>query len=233
MQTRWSSFKLPLASNAVPFAGAPNVLVTPTDILLDGHRVGRSYTITASGRLQELGDLSRILKVWRDEFKHVHPDMPPPAEINLWVDSRVNALVVKSVIQAAAVAGFAQGYFVVRQRAAAPSLGRLSIGGKVPGQASSAGLPKPVIQAVVRSQFAIFRACYEQGLGRNSALAGLVVVQLVIDKDGIVASASDYNSDIADPKIVECVVQGFRTLRFPMPEGGSASVEFPIQFGPG
>lgn len=96
----------------------------------------------------------------------------------------------------------------------------------------SGRLPPEVIQRVVRQNYGRMRVCYEQGLGTDPNLEGRVGVRFVIGADGAVIAASDAGSTIASARVVACVVQAFRTLTFPNPEGGVVAVVYPIQFGP-
>ena len=59
---------------------------------------------------------------------------------------------------------------------------------------------------------------------------GRVVTKFVIAKDGSVSSAEDDGSDLADKKVVACVVHAFASLIFPEPAGGPATVTYPIVF---
>ena len=47
------------------------------------------------------------------------------------------------------------------------------------------------------------------------------------------SAASADVTDLPDPAVVECVVQGFKKVRFPAPKGGVLTVVYPIQFAPG
>ena len=55
----------------------------------------------------------------------------------------------------------------------------------------------------------------------------------VIGLDGRVTSVKDQGSNIPDPGVVDCCVDGFKTLRFDPPEGGIVTVVYPIIFNPG
>jgi beta-lactamase regulating signal transducer with metallopeptidase domain len=94
-------------------------------------------------------------------------------------------------------------------------------------------LAPEVIQHVVRESFGRFRSCYEAGLAKNARLQGRVTVSFVIEQNGAVHDASDHGSDIADPAVVQCVVDGFGRLSFPPPQGGYVTVIYPIEFSPG
>lgn len=94
-------------------------------------------------------------------------------------------------------------------------------------------LPPEVIQRIVRQNFGRFRLCYESGLRANPGLSGRVVTKFVIGRDGAVAQAQDAGSDIASQEVVSCVVRSFNNLSFPQPEGGIATVTYPIALSPG
>jgi hypothetical protein len=89
------------------------------------------------------------------------------------------------------------------------------------------------IQRVVRASYPAFRMCYEAGLTKSPRLEGSVAVRFVIGRDGTVEQASRWYSTIADGDVVECVVEAFRELRFPEPDGGIVMVTYPIRFAPG
>jgi hypothetical protein len=94
-------------------------------------------------------------------------------------------------------------------------------------------IPPEVIQRIVRQNFGRFRLCYEAGLRGNPGLSGRVATKFVIGRDGAVMQASDAGSDIPDQKVVACVVRSFNTLSFPSPDGGIATVTYPIILTPG
>ena len=94
-------------------------------------------------------------------------------------------------------------------------------------------LPAEVIQRIVRQNFGRFRLCYEAGLRGNPSLSGRVATKFVIGRDGSVQQASDAGSDMPDQNVVACVVRSFNALSFPSPEGGIATVTYPIVLTPG
>lgn len=94
-------------------------------------------------------------------------------------------------------------------------------------------IPAEVIQRIVRQNFGRFRLCYEAGLRANPGLGGRVVTRFVIGRDGAVAQAQDAGSDLASQEVVSCVVRSFNNLSFPQPEGGVATVTYPIVLNPG
>jgi hypothetical protein len=98
---------------------------------------------------------------------------------------------------------------------------------------SNGRLPAEVIQRIVRQNFGRFRLCYEAGLRGNPSLSGRVATKFVIGRDGAVNQSSDAGSDLPDQNVVACVVRSFNALSFPAPEGGVATVTYPIILTPG
>lgn len=95
-------------------------------------------------------------------------------------------------------------------------------------------LPPEVIKRIVRQNFGRFRLCYENGLRTNPRLEGRVTVRFAIARDGNVASATNSGSTLPNPSVVTCVVNSFRRLSFPPPDGGGlVVVTYPISFSPG
>jgi biopolymer transport protein ExbD len=98
--------KLPKAQNVMDMTDAPIVAITGTQILVDGTPAGSTRTIEEANRLQRIDELFNILKNKRELWKQVNPGKEFPGVALLQVDRRVSALVVKSVFQTAAMAGF-------------------------------------------------------------------------------------------------------------------------------
>jgi biopolymer transport protein ExbD len=98
--------KLPKAQNVLDMTDAPIVAITGTQILVDGTAAGSTRTIEEANRLARVDELFNILKNKRELWKQVNPGKEFPGVALLQVDRRVPALVVKSVFQTAAMAGF-------------------------------------------------------------------------------------------------------------------------------
>jgi biopolymer transport protein ExbD len=98
--------KLPKAQNVLDMTDAPIVAITGTQILVDGTAAGSTRTIEEANRLARIDELFNILKNKRELWKQVNPGKEFPGVALLQVDRRVPALVVKSVFQTAAMAGF-------------------------------------------------------------------------------------------------------------------------------
>jgi hypothetical protein len=94
------------------------------------------------------------------------------------------------------------------------------------------GLPRQLISQVVGRKRGAIGACYRKGLASNPGLKGRVLVKLVIGSSGVVTSATDAGSSLPDRRVVACIVGQMRTLAFPAPQGGNATVVYPFDLGP-
>lgn len=95
-------------------------------------------------------------------------------------------------------------------------------------------LPPEVIKRIVRQNHGRFRLCYENGLRTNPKLEGRITVRFVISRSGDVATVSNAGSTMPSQPVITCVVNSFRTLSFPQPDGGGiVVVTYPITFSPG
>lgn len=105
--------KLPKAENVDDVIDAPMVAVNGNQILVDGALAGSTRAIEELGRLQKIDELFNLLKNKRELWKQVQPNKPFPGVCILQVDQNVPALVVKSVFQTAAFAGYPNVSFMV------------------------------------------------------------------------------------------------------------------------
>jgi biopolymer transport protein ExbD len=105
--------KLPNAINSVDMIEAPMVAVSGTQILVDGIPAGSTRAIMDANRMQKIEELSEILKNKKELWTQIKPGAPFPGNVILQVDKRVPALVVKSVFQTAAFAGYPAVSFMV------------------------------------------------------------------------------------------------------------------------
>ena len=105
--------KLPKAENVEDVIDAPMVAVNGTQILVDGALAGSTRAVIELGRMQKIDELFNLLKNKRELWKSVQPGKPFPGVVILQVDSDVPALVVKSVFQTAAFAGYPNVSFMV------------------------------------------------------------------------------------------------------------------------
>jgi len=108
------SIRLPKAENTLDMLEAPMVAITGSQILVDGTPAGSTRAIEEANRLQRIDELFNILKSKRELWTQVHDAQRPfPGVVVLQVDRDVPALVVKSVFQTAAFAGYPNVSFMV------------------------------------------------------------------------------------------------------------------------
>lgn len=234
---------LPVAEDAsatAPPADAPRIAVVGDRVFLDNAEVADVSAIQASHHPMPIDGLSNALMASGQK----HPTGGLIAVFAFGHDA--TAAVVKSVLRAAAVAGYPHarlvvrtaggvGYLDVDARIAAPP-SDLVLSTKPPGTSTTSGRLAPeIIQRIVRSHFGKFKRCYEDALRTTPDLAGTVRVKFVIGVDGHVSSALDSGaSTLPDPTVIACVAREFATAVFPNPEGGGVvTVEYPIIFSPG
>jgi hypothetical protein len=117
-------------------------------------------------------------------------------------------------------------------RDAAMAEGKTVRGGPA-AEPTNGRLPPEIIQKVVRSHYGVFRACYEAGLKKDPDLYGRVTARFVIERDGLVRHADPTCTSMPDRDVVRCVIEGYKKLKFPEPDGGIVTVVYPIMFTPG
>ena len=81
--------------------------------MVDGAPAGNTRAIEDAKRMQRVDDLFNILKSKRELWKTTHPKGEFPAVVVLQIDQAVQAVVVKSVFQTAAFAGYPNVSFMV------------------------------------------------------------------------------------------------------------------------
>ena len=92
---------------------APLVSLSGSQILLDGHAVGTTRTIEESRTIARIDELTTALAAKRAKWKLLFPEKPNPGVVVLQIDGDVPAVVVKSVFQTAALAGYPNVSFMV------------------------------------------------------------------------------------------------------------------------
>jgi biopolymer transport protein ExbD len=105
--------RLPMAEHTLDMIDAPMVAITGSTILVDGNVAGNTRAIEDSKRLQRIDELFNILKGKREVWKQLHPGKDFPGVVVLQIDQEVTAVVVKSVFQTSAFAGYPNVSFMV------------------------------------------------------------------------------------------------------------------------
>jgi biopolymer transport protein ExbD len=108
--------QLPDAENVEALLEAPVVAVNGNQVLVDGQLAGSTRAIEEVGRLQKVDELFDLLRRKRELWESFHPNQRFPGVAILQIDQQVPSLVVKSVFQTAAFAGYPQVSFMVRKR---------------------------------------------------------------------------------------------------------------------
>jgi biopolymer transport protein ExbD len=107
--------KLPDAENTLDMIDAPMVAIAGSVILVDGNAAGNTREIEESKQLRRIDELFNMLKSKRELYKQVHPGKEFPGVVVLQIDQDVPAIVVKSVFQTAAFAGYPNVSFMVNE----------------------------------------------------------------------------------------------------------------------
>ena len=76
------------------------------------------------------------------------------------------------------------------------------------------------------------RPCYERALRVNSGLQGKLTVNVRVDPQGNVCSASVLEDAIHSVEVSNCVMGMFRSAKFPPPTGGCIDARVPLSFVP-
>jgi outer membrane biosynthesis protein TonB len=88
------------------------------------------------------------------------------------------------------------------------------------------------LQSALRAKAGQARSCYERALAHNSALSGTALINVRIGPSGEPCSASLARDTLEDAAVTQCVVQRFRTGKYPKPAGGCVDAQVPISFVP-
>ncbi len=104
---------MPKAENVLDMIDAPMVACVGSQILVDGSPAGNARAVEESDRMQRIDELFNILKAKRELWKQTHPNKDFPGVVVLQIDQNIKAVVVKSVFQTAAFAGFPNVSFMV------------------------------------------------------------------------------------------------------------------------
>lgn len=91
-------------------------------------------------------------------------------------------------------------------------------------------LSEEVVVRVLHMASNAFPTCWTtRGLNVN----GTVGIKLVISRDGTIGNIEATSRDAVDVLTADCVLNVIRELRFPPPEGGMVTLQFPLVLGSG
>lgn len=94
------------------------------------------------------------------------------------------------------------------------------------------GNETPELLSALRGKAGQARGCYERALSHNSSLSGSVVVNVRVSPTGTACSVSAGKDTLGDAAVSNCVLQRFKSGKFPKPKGGCVDVALPINFVP-
>src|SRR5258708_3713979 len=94
----------------------------------------------------------------------------------------------------------------------------------------SGRLPIDDILKVVRKNHDKLGRCYADGLGKNPRLAGSIRARFRIATNGTMESVKVLGTTLPDDRVVQCVVEEYKKLEFPSPDGGAAWTVYEIAF---
>jgi hypothetical protein len=205
------------------------VAVVGGRVEVGGKVVADTREIEEANALRRVDGLFVALKAWREDWRTAHaPGLPFPGVALFAFDADARAVVVKSVFQTAAFAGFPNlGFLVAR----GDSVGYFPVDASVPGRGGVDGRLSPeVIRQRVMRESGAFRDCYKEGVKRQPGLRGRIQIHATIERDGHTSGVSDTASTFPDRQVVTCVVEAFRKITFPAPEGGTVTIDYPMAF---
>jgi Ca-activated chloride channel family protein len=171
-----------------------------------------------------------------------------PVRVPVEVPEGVRHAVVGSVIGQAygagglSLVGYGSGGGGISTTGYSASYGRAasaSFGGRhaaapeiIPGVASVRGsLDKQLIKRVFEARHNEIRECYDVELQKDHALAGRLVLSLMVDTNGRVVDARIGESTLAGDAVGRCVVDAARGWTFPVANGGGVTqINYPFTF---
>ncbi len=87
------------------------------------------------------------------------------------------------------------------------------------------------VAKVVNRRIGAIKGCYERALRRNPNLEGKITVRFTIAGSGKVSTARTTLNELSS-EVGNCIVSAFKRFRFPQPDGGALTVEYPFLFTP-
>lgn len=95
----------------------------------------------------------------------------------------------------------------------------------------SGSLSKEQIDSAVNKSVKLFDPCFSIGADKEGKMSGTVTVKATVAPNGDVKEAGVSKSTVKNKKVDECVVEAFKKVKFPPPEGGApAVITFPMKF---
>lgn len=115
-------------------------------------------------------------------------------------------------------------------KAAAPSGSGSKVSGPAGCSGACSGSAGADLQSALRARGGQARGCYQRALRLNSTLEGKMTVALKLNPTGAVCSASITGDTLGDAAVTACVLQNFRSGKYPAPTGGCVETAVPLSF---
>jgi hypothetical protein len=84
------------------------------------------------------------------------------------------------------------------------------------------------LKAALAQVGASARSCYNNALRTNSTLSGKLTVSLRVAPNGSACSARTSVDTLHEASVTSCILQKFRSAKYPKPSGGCVDGEVPI-----
>lgn len=92
------------------------------------------------------------------------------------------------------------------------------------------GTATEALKSALRARAGQARTCYNRALRVNSMLEGKLSVAVRVSSSGNACSASVTSDSLGDPSVSSCVVEKFRSGKYPTPQGGCVDTAIPLNF---
>ena len=95
---------------------------------------------------------------------------------------------------------------------------------------SGSGLSKTQLRTTVSENYPSFGECYEAALATNPDLAGQMRISFTVELDGSVGFAELSENTLASCEFTRCVLERFKAISFPKPDGRAVTAIYPLNF---
>ena len=97
-----------------------------------------------------------------------------------------------------------------------------------PVKRASRGLARNTVQRTIQRHMGDVEHCYGRVALKDPSIAGRIVVQWTLGRDGVPTGTAILKNTLKDPSVAACIKQKARRWQFPPPDGGLAVVSYPF-----
>jgi len=105
---------------------------------------------------------------------------------------------------------------------------KLRIGGSLGNAVGLGKVDRGQVAKIFRRRKSAIQYCYRKALNRNPSVQGKISVQFTIGPMGRITSIRVVSNTTQDSSMEQCIVGKVRTWRFPKPQGGSVTFQYPF-----